>query len=128
MDYVVKNDILVDTNIELSSDNYYFNGIVSNISLIDKVDYGRLPKDDNEIVLEIYAGDYYMDYKDDLLNTEYIVEQLSNDRVKYKVKIVGLKYGTEIYNRIYYVTDKFQNDISENSNKNIVLLNIILWM
>lgn len=117
VDYIVKNDILVDTNIELSSDNYYFNGIVSNISLIDKVDYGRLPKDDNEIVLEIYAGDYYMDYKDDLLNTEYIVEQLSNDRVKYKVKIVGLKYGTEIYNRIYYVTDKFQNDISENSNK-----------
>lgn len=117
VDYIVKNDILVDTNIELSSDNYYFNGIVSNISLIDKVDYGRLPKDDNEIVLEIYAGDYYMDYKDDLLNTEYIVEQLSNDRAKYKVKIVGLKYGTEMYNRIYYVTDKFQNDISENSNK-----------
>lgn len=117
VDYIVKNDILVDTNIELSSDNYYFNGIVSNISLIDKVDYGRLPKDDNEIVLEIYVGDYYMDYKDDLLNTEYIVEQLSNDRAKYKVKIVGLKYGTEMYNRIYYVTDKFQNDISENSNK-----------
>ena len=116
-DYIVKNDILVDTNIELSSDNYYFNGIVSNISLIDKVDYGRLPKDDNEIVLEIYSGDYYMDYKDDLLNTEYIVEQLSNDRDKYKVKIVGLKYGTEMYNHIYYVTDKFQNDISENSNK-----------
>lgn len=117
IDYIVKNDVFVDTTIELSSDNYYFNGIVSNISLIDKVDYGRLPQNDNEIVLEIYTGDYYMDYKDDLLSAEYIVEQLSNDRVKYKVKIVGLKYSTEMYHNIYYVTDKFQNDISENSNK-----------
>ena len=117
VDYIVKNDILVDTNIQLSSDNYYFNGNIFNISLIDKVDYGRLPKSDNEIVLEIGNNDYYMNFKDDILDIDYVIEELSNDINKYKVKIVGLKYSSDFSSYNYYVSSKVQNDISKSNNK-----------
>lgn len=121
IDYIIKNDILVDTTISLSSDNYFFNGNVSNISFINKVDYGRLPESDNEIVLEISKNSYYLkNFKEDILNNEYLVEEMSNNINKYKVKIVGLKYASKDVNEYvytYYVKDKFQNDISENNNK-----------
>ena len=121
IDYIIKNDILVDTTISLSNDNYFFNGNVSNISFINKVDYGRLPESDNEIVLEISKNSYYLkNFKEDILNNEYLVEEMSNNINKYKVKIVGLKYASKDVNEYvytYYVRDKFQNDISENNNK-----------
>ena len=54
VDYIVKNDLLLDTGIELTNNNniYLYCSIASKPYSETTVDIGRLPENDNEIIIE----------------------------------------------------------------------------
>ena len=121
VDYVVKNDLLVETSLVLSSDNYYLSGKVSNLSFINEVDYGDLPKKDDEVVIEMSKDNFYFkSLSKNKLNTEFVVENLTTFNKKYVVKIGGIicrdDYDND-YDVHFYVPSKFQDDLNKNLNR-----------
>lgn len=104
IDYLVKNDVLLDTDITIS-DNSNFNiyGCASNINTFSgKIDVGRLPENDNEIVLEGYEDDYYLSQMADQLmeSTLYLQDNYTGElKTDTGLKVVGIKY---FENSMYY--------------------------
>ena len=112
IDYVVKDDVLIDSMVSMNSDNFYFWGSARSISALDGVDIGRMPENDNEIVLYGHENDYY--YTDGIdfvldksfkLSDDYSGNVLTED----EVTVVGIKlYGNNenpSYRDIAYVSD-----------------------
>ncbi len=127
VDYIVKNDTLLDSQISVSSEYVYFYGYVDSISKLDSVDVGRMPENDSEIVVKGSSSDYYLSNNtDQVLDSEFNIENLTNYSLnkEYKVKIVGIKYEKEsntLYNYGYstfYCSDSVLDDINRNTNKN----------
>ena len=98
VDYVVENDLTIDERVAINTENnyVYFNGNVGNIDELDgKVDYGRMPEADNEIVIQGFEDDYYIgeDYRDELMNLNlyFVFNDSGVDKTKV-YKVVGFKY------------------------------------
>ena len=103
VNYVVENDILLDENLWFeSNDNnpFNFNGTLNDISLFtEKVDYGRLPDKDNEVVLVVDSYDYYFkDKVDEAINKTYY---FNGDTASMSVKVVGVKYRDDSSETVY---------------------------
>ena len=99
IDYIEKNDILLDSDIYLSSDTFGINGTAKSIDLFDpsKIVYGEMPKNDNEIV--IYGASYnYMlaSAPEKLIGLECAISgNLIGQINDYKLKIVGISHIPE---------------------------------
>ncbi len=127
VDRVVKNDLMLDTQVGLNNDKYYFYGYLMDITLLDgKVDVGRLPENEKEIVVYGDKTDYYLyKSKDDVLNKEYNVTseyQYSDDGIlDYKLKIVGIKYydsSQTLYAKtVFYVNNTVIEEIQKHANQ-----------
>ena len=123
VNYIIKDDLLLDYNISLSNDNLYFYGIgLDNSLLIDKVDIGSLPKNDNEVVIESSKDNFVLAQINDIIDKNFYIDELYdsiNDK-KYAIKVVGIKYNDKKstnYNSSdskFYLSNKV---ISEISNK-----------
>ncbi len=124
VDYIIKNDLLLDTKINITdNENYWINGSVNNIeNFKDKVDIGRLPKSSNEIIAETNIDDYYLnDQAEDILNKTLYIQNLYTAEIKKSspIKIVGIKYKKSIqdYGTIFYMSeeliDKFALELSQ---------------
>ena len=123
VDYITKNDFMIDYQMSINNDNYWFSGKVNSIKEIDKVDYGRLPENDNEIVLKVNKEyNYQLDDKkiDKTFDEEYDVMDLYDARTdKYeKVKIVGAIFITDDYKSYIYLTDNMLDKINNRVHKN----------
>ena len=97
VDYIIKKDILLDSNFSLSDDNVYLWGkVVYLTSFNDKLDEGRNIEQQGEIILEIPRDNYYTSYE--LLNKslKLEMENVSNSILNSELKIVGIKYTDEI--------------------------------
>lgn len=90
---VVENDILIDTSFSLGKDDIYFYGSIDSFSKLDKVDIGSMPTKDNEIAVEAYEYDYYLQtYGDNLIGKKLsFYDELSN-MVNEDFVLVGIKY------------------------------------
>ena len=115
VDYIVSNDLLLDSNINLTdNNNFWIDGTVNSIeNFRGKLDLGRMPKNDDEVIIEGNRNDYYIgDLGESLLEKElftqdYNTGETSND----KYKIVGIKYNNDAsYNNIIYLN---QNQINK---------------
>ena len=111
VDRVVKVDLLLDTYISLSNDSdLYLSGTAYSIDDLDKkVDVGRLPENDNEVVIYGGRGDYYLsNMKDDLMKSElYLTDSYDMTDKSVKLKIVGICYSEEDYTdeTIFYLSN-----------------------
>ena len=97
VDYIVKNDCLLDMELGLTNDMDYMYATVSE-KPVTEVDLGRLPESDYEIVMEGSKDDYYIgDRAEDILNKEFRIEDYNTEETKeeYKLKVVGVKYVEE---------------------------------
>ena len=104
VNYIIKNDLLLDTSISLSDENYWIYGTVNSISNFkSKVDIGRLPENDNEVIISGSKDDYYLGYmQDEILNKElYLTDMYTGELDKnISLKIVGIHYTDS--NIFYY--------------------------
>lgn len=124
IDYIIKNDLLLDTEINITDNaNYWMYGSVNNIeNFKGNVDIGRLPKESNEIIAEASINDYYLNNQaDEVLNKTLYIQNLYTGEINKSlpVKIVGIKYKKSMqdYRTIYYMNqeliDKFALEFSQ---------------
>ena len=95
VDSIVENDITLDTQLwfQTIDDSYYnIHGNLKDISTFnDKLDYGRMPENDNEVVYVIDEYDYYFSEKlDDAITKTYYY---NGDKFSNRVNVVGIKYA-----------------------------------
>lgn len=108
VDHIVKNDVLLDSEVTISDNKniwiYSFFDDINNFKY--DVDYGRMPVNENEVIISGYETDYYLtEMKEEMLNTDfYLIDRLTGE-VNYdsKIKIVGIKYSKDYsyYHSIY---------------------------
>ena len=121
VDYIVQNDLLIDQNISVYNDNFYFNGQTFDLQLIDSVDLGRMPENDYEIVVAGNKDSYYLseDFASDILEKEYTVQNDQNGQkiLDSTLKIVGIKYTqNDDYSDKYYMSTNIINEIKKRIN------------
>ena len=117
VDRVIKNDLALDKSIYIGSDYLGFSGNILSLKDINKVDAGRMPKENNEIVMTIQKNDYYANMIDEIMSTDFELSDLSSDRVDdtEKLKIVGIIYINE-YETYFYVNDYLLDKLNTKAN------------
>lgn len=105
--YIIQNDLLLDTTINLlDGANFYFSATTNDIDNFDgKLDLGRMPKNDQEIILAGRKNDYYLSTmgQDLIGKTIYIEDRYGNSYQDTKLTIVGIFYEEQ---SIYYSSGK----------------------
>ena len=124
VDDVIKNDLYLDERVTLHDSDYafYLYGTVLNSSSIDKVNYGVLPKDEDEVVIGLDKNSYYLENNSErILNKTYTMEVSGREFVK--LKVVGVKIQDDnVANNYYsesviYITDALQDKLNDELNR-----------
>jgi len=123
VDRIVQNDIMLDYTVWFESDDgNYFNvsGVLNDINdFTGKLDYGRMPEADNEVVYVTNKDDYYFGEKlnDAVTKTYYY----NGDKNGYSIKVVGVKYASNsnIFgsNNLIYANGKLLNKYMKDINR-----------
>lgn len=122
VDYIVENDLLLDTGISINADNFGMYGNVKSIDLLNEtIVYGEMPQNDNEIVVCGESYDYYLStIPDKIIGLECTVR---GNGMSYltdsKVKIVGIAYKKSNDNNYYthfYASNNLLDEIRKNIN------------
>ena len=101
IDYIVEKDLINDDNLFIYNDSFGFGGTIL-LEKKEKVDVGRLPINNNELVIVGSKSDYYLnDLASEVLSKEYNI-----DGIDEKVRIVGIIYE-DSDNFFGYNNDKF---------------------
>ena len=125
---VVENDLLIDSERSFTTDNedYWINGTLSSIHDFEgKLDYGRMPEKENEVVATALRDDYYFEYNRDeiMKKTFYMVDNNTGVRNQtFEIKIVGIRYiedsGFTYGNEVtLYASDKILKDAKYDIHK-----------
>ena len=115
---IEKYDLVLENHVELNNQDYlYFYGSVHSLdTLNDTVDIGRMPENDNEIVIEGNKNDYYLGslseevVQDDFYLSNILVGDLENK----KSKVVGIRYfdDDDDYTMNFYVDNELLKEIN----------------
>lgn len=123
---IMRNDVVTDRYFNLNSEDksYVISGTPKGIKqLKGKLDYGRLPENDNEIVVEGPKDDYYLSrVKEAIMNKTYSIENeysSGENNIAEKLKIVGIKYAktTDDYKYYLYFSDQLLNELQFQANQ-----------
>ncbi|MBQ3297877.1 MAG: ABC transporter ATP-binding protein [Bacilli bacterium] len=126
IDYVVENDTSIDENISITDDEqmFWFDGSVANIdTLKGNVSYGRMPKNESEIVVQGFEDDYDLsENRDEFLDRSYyFTDYYGNLKKEKSYKVVGIKYVEPgilvVSNNKIYVGSNTLKDISYQTNQ-----------
>lgn len=119
---IKKNDLLVDGQISLSSEYLYIDGNVIEISDFEgNLDLGRMPENDNEIIVEGSKDNYVI--SKELLDLEMHRIDFNGEyeEEKQKLKVVGIKYVEETsayeYNSKIYVSNTILKELEKEINE-----------
>lgn len=131
IDYVIQNDLLLDSYINITDDdNFWISGNVANISnLTGSLDLGRMPENDNEIVIVGNKNDYYIGHQgENLLNKDLYLQDMYTGNINkdFILKIVGIKYlDSDDYRMSIYGSDELENKLKFQINQNYSKLKIL---
>ena len=111
IDYIVEDDISLDTEFILRNDTLNTYGYIKDINNFKgNLDIGRMPENNDEIILKANKDDYTITQMlDKTLNGEFSLQKSyrEGDTIK-TVKIVGIQYNENntIYDRTFYVSNE----------------------
>lgn len=111
IDYTVEDDISLDTEFILRNDTLNTYGYIKDINNFKgNLDIGRMPENDDEIILKANKDDYTITQMlDETLNSEFSLQKSyrEGDTIR-TVKIVGIQYNENntIYDRTFYVSNE----------------------
>ena len=133
IDYVVENDLMLDLNAALFNDSEYLSGKFKSMSeFTGTVDVGRMPNNENEVIIEGTKDDYTITERiDEILDKEFTSQNADavNNEGTTKVIVVGIKYISSpdnVWEMNFYVSDSVINNINRSINKNYSNNKIIL--
>ncbi len=111
-----KNDVMVDDYIEFTNDkDFYVTAVGHSLSSFDlELSVGRMPENDNEIIITGYKNDYYLStLKDEIMNTDLYWRNYSFLDKNTKIRIVGISYVDYEYqnDNHVYLSEKLLNKI-----------------
>lgn len=111
IDKIIKEDILLDLYAEFADgENYWTFGRLDNYNNIKSVSIGRLPENENELVIEGSKKNCFSECFDEYLdNYLYLTDNYNGEIIKdSKFKVVGIIYNDNLNNAnsIFYVGDK----------------------
>ena len=111
IDYIVEDDISLDTEFILRNDTLNTYGYIKDINNFKgNIDIGRMPENDDEIILKANKDDYTITQMlDETLNSEFSLQKSYREGDTRKtVKIVGIQYNENntIYDRTFYVSNE----------------------
>ena len=118
---LVTYDYFLDTVFSFNTKdyNYYLDGFIKNLSELDnELDYGRMPENDNEIVVVAWADNYYFSKElDAMLNNKFYLNGNTNNPY---VVIVGVIYSQDSYSydTTIYMNDNMISEYVDRSNMN----------
>ena len=121
VDYVIKNDLLVDNSINLTNnETLWLDGISENIeNFRGKIDVGRMPENDNEIIIE--EDNYLKNLEEEILNKKLYLQNVYNGKINEEdaLTIVGIKYieNTGNFNNKIYLSNTILDKISFQINQ-----------
>lgn len=135
IDSIIKNDVLVDNVISVTDNSdFWMSGNAQDIATFkSKLDLGRMPENDGEIIVEGSKNDYYLGQqgekileKDLYLQNNYTGEVDVNT----KLKIVGIKYTDDgVYtgniNSKIYVSSTILNNITFQINQQYSTMKVL---
>lgn len=135
IDYIVEDDVFIDSYTSLSRNDISLYGNVLDMdNFRGDLTFGRLPENDDEIVLRINDENFYIQSRlDDVLNKTFSILKSqgingwTNDKVK-DVTIVGIQvYHDEIRPGCkLYVSKSILNDLRSSVNKNYSTMKIFV--
>lgn len=112
---IIKEDLLIDKEVFVSNNKYYLYGYAYSYKDIKKVDYGRLPKEENEVILGTSMTNNYFNEDDieELLKQDF---DTTVDNKEVKLKIVGIISldDDHFYDQLYYsdsMLEKINNSV-----------------
>ena len=122
VDYIVENDALVDQVISWTTDDeeLWFSCLtISNENFRGEITYGRMPENENEILLEGPSLDYYLSYEiDKILNQSiYKVDSKGEVDKTHPYTVVGVLISDDMTDAInvseyrLYVGEQLLNDL-----------------
>ena len=128
VDYIVKNDVLLDYNTSFTDNkNYYISPTINELkNFRGKVDLGKMPENDNEVILEGDKDDYYIN--ESILNKDIYAQNYDTGEIdeNKKIKIVGIKYVKSAYgNSVVYLSDSLLNDYLYQINQSYSKLKVL---
>ena len=135
VDYIVEDDIFLDSGIMLTRNEMSLYGNLLNIdTLKDSIDVGRMPKSENEIVIKIRKDYYAKDKTNEMLNKTFSVMKsagingYTNEKTKDLV-IVGMQYYTDEEKNTYdikiYAKKSVLDELRVDINKNYSTLKLL---
>lgn len=132
VDHVVSNDVQLDTLGAIPTDEAYINGPVRTYEDNEKINvkYGRLPENDNEVMIVAYKDGYQAraikKSAKDMIGKEYYLDGVNEgeELLTSKVKIVGIAFSDRDKNASQ---DSFEAGIIYvNSNTNKIITSKML--
>ena len=125
VDYIVENDLFLDGDISLYKDEMSFYGNINSIeNFKDKLDIGRMPENENEVILKISKEHYYIKNRlEEVLNKKFSLSDINgaytNEEESKKVTIVGIKYNEDSndYNAKFYLSNNILAGLRSEVNK-----------
>ena len=114
---IEKDDLFTDVSVNLRSD--YF-GLTGRITLLDnnlKVDKGKFPENDNEVLIKVNPDSYISSF-DETFNDNFFMEDQEGNLIKKDIKIVGIVYDKLIstYDCEIYTFSNVLDIARKNSN------------
>ena len=139
VDYIIEDDIFIDGGIAIARNEISFYGNMLGLeNLRGDVDIGRLPENDDEIVLRVRKDQFYIKNRlNEVLNKTFSIQKSqginawTNESVK-DITIVGIQtYGDEddtviSYDCKFYVSKNVLNELRSQMNKNYSEMEILL--
>ena len=124
VDYIV----LLDYNASFTDNkNYYISPTINELkNFRGKVDLGKMPENDNEVILEGDKDDYYIN--ESILNKDIYAQNYDTGEIdeNKKIKIVGIKYVKSAYgNSVVYLSDSLLNDYLYQINQSYSKLKVL---
>ena len=101
IDYIVKNDVFLDTQITISRSTtkgygecWYATTINDVKNFKEQVDVGRIPEQENEAILQTSSKNYYIEnFVDEVLEQNFSIKDSQENSILDGIKIVGIKFN-----------------------------------
>ncbi len=128
VDYIVEDDIFLDSGIPLQRNEISLYGNLLNIeNLKGNIDIGRMPQSEDEIILKVRKDSYYASKStDEILNKTFSIlksqglNAYSDEKVK-DLTVVGIQYSDnndDDYNCKFYVSNSVLSELRSQVNAN----------
>ena len=116
IDKVIEDDIFLDVLSVLSNYDFYYDGSIRSINEIKKVEYGRLPENDNEVIVKVPAYLFMKSELDRIYSKPFSLICTDGAFTLKDLKVVGVIVDDKSAYSTVYVNDSILDKVRKINN------------